>query len=342
MISSEWKKVDFNQFINDFSIKPIIENAPIILYSKKDKEHEAINSLITFFFIAGGCLIYIALVLLLIPKFASTISFYIILCISSIGAGCLLYNYIKSNVYIKPFECWVEIFQGKAQENNNFYCFSYYPIFTGACHPNKAKNLIYKLYQEEILKSKIDISQIEVYSKLIEKNQNQFKIIGYFFQYGEGKPFKEEKIEQNIWKYFPFEKSDKENYIAVANWGHQFEWRRDLGLDYDKLHGYAPWVIQRWNELNLKPLTDEYKKKIRWSLRNIESLPKLKPWEGNLEKQTYKNPKANSIFKIIDDAIKNVISNDIVVEKVKDIEKDLFKFKAYFRDLNEKNLRAHL
>ena len=61
MSDSEWNKVDFQQFVNEFNIDLIVDNAPTILYSKKDKEHEAYNSLIAFFFITGGLLIYISL-----------------------------------------------------------------------------------------------------------------------------------------------------------------------------------------------------------------------------------------------------------------------------------------
>jgi len=61
MSNSEWNKVDFQHFIDEFGYELIVNNAPTILYSKKDKEHEAYNSLIAFFFITGGLLIYISL-----------------------------------------------------------------------------------------------------------------------------------------------------------------------------------------------------------------------------------------------------------------------------------------
>ena len=48
MSGSEWKKVDFQQFVNNFGNEIVIKNTPEILYSKKDKEHEAYNSLISF------------------------------------------------------------------------------------------------------------------------------------------------------------------------------------------------------------------------------------------------------------------------------------------------------
>ena len=189
----------------------------------------------------------------------------------------LIINYVKSNVYIKPLECWVEIYRGKSQNGTNYYCFSYYPVFTGKCHPNVAKNVIYKFYQEEVLKNKINITQIEVYLKFSQNNQEK---IGYFFQYGQGRPFKDENVIRNSWKFFSSETSKNENFIAIANWDHQYEWRNDLELDFDKLHGYSPWVIQRWNNLTIKPLTEEFKGNINWNLRSIVSEPKLKPWEG--------------------------------------------------------------
>ena len=59
MSNSDWNKVDFQTFINDFSKEVIVDNAPTILYSKKDKEHEALNLLITFFFLTEGLFILI-------------------------------------------------------------------------------------------------------------------------------------------------------------------------------------------------------------------------------------------------------------------------------------------
>ena len=63
MSDFDWSQVTFLQFINQFGKDIIIDNAPEILYSKKDKEHEASNSLIAFFFITGGLLIYQELIL---------------------------------------------------------------------------------------------------------------------------------------------------------------------------------------------------------------------------------------------------------------------------------------
>ncbi|MFX1501536.1 MAG: hypothetical protein ACFFDH_11290, partial [Promethearchaeota archaeon] len=299
MTNSEWSKVDFQQFLNKYGKNIIIENAPTILYSKKDKEHEAYNALIAFFFIAGFLLIYIALSYFLASIFFNLILFIIIIIIGIIADVLLIINVIKSNVNIKPLECWVEVYNGKGEQNSEFYCITYYPIFTGKCHPNEAINVILKLYQEQVLKSKIDITQIEVYLKLSKKDSQLKEKLGYFIQYAEGKSFKDENIDRSSWKYFSHEEFGIDNYIAVGNWDHQYEWRSDLEFDFDKLHEYAPWVIHKWNESNLKPLTEEYKENVNWNLRYIESNPKLLPWKGNLDSQSYNNPMAYKDLEIV-------------------------------------------
>ena len=328
MNNSEWEKVDFQQFVKDFGIEVVINNAPIILYSKKDKEHEAYTSLIAFFFVASGLLIYISLSLFLFEIYFSIIVFITVISLA-IGVDIvLILNYIKSNVFIRPKECWVEIYK-----NNDYYCFSYYIIFTGKCHPNKAKSIIFKLYQDEVLKSTMDITQIEFYLKINTNDTNDINYFGYFFEYGEGKPFWKEEINHNLWKFFPYDLSKNENYVAIANWAHQYEWRNDLELDFDKLHEYAPWVIKRWNMDNLKSLSESFKKTVKWNLRYLESTPKLKPWEGDLENQAYEISNATWETDIINDAIKNVIGEEWRVEVLKDLKLDLFELKAYFRDL---------
>ncbi len=333
MSDSEWNKVEFQQFINEYGKDTVIENAPIILYSKKDKEHEAYNSLIAFFFIAGFLLIYIALSYFLAFIFFNLTLFIIIIVIFAAADVLLIYNVIKSNVYIKLIECWVEVYEGKYDNGHKFYCFTYYPIFTGKCLPNEAKNVIFKLYQEEIIKSKIDITQIEIYFKISQDDKQSIIKLGYFFPYAEGKSFRDEKVIRNSWKYFPPEQAGIDNYIAVGNWDHQYEWMIDLEFDFDKLHEYAPWVIQRWNKDNLKPLTEDYKEKINWNWRFIESTPKLKPWKGNLDNQMYENSIAYKDLEIVNDAITKIIGKDKEIEKIKDIREDLAMFKSYFRDL---------
>ncbi len=333
MSDSDWSKVDFQQFINEYGNEVLVDMAPVILYSKKDKEHEAYNSLIAFFFIAGGVLIYIASTYFLAPIFFNLPLFITIIAIATIIDILLIVNYIKTNVYIKPLECWLEIFRGESENNYVFYCFTYYPIFSGKCHPNAAKNVIFKLYQEQVLKSKIDIPQIEVYIKLNSQDKKLHKKIGYFLQYGEGNSFRDERIDLNSWKFFTYQKSENDNFLAVANWGHQFEWKDDLEYDFDKLHEYAPWVIQRWNNSNLKPLKGDFKTSINWDLRNIDSLPKLKPWEGDLELQEYQNPNANKEESLINEAIKKFVGYDRDIKRIKDIKDQILAIKSYFRDL---------
>jgi hypothetical protein len=334
MSDSQWSKVDFQQFINEFGNEVLIDNAPTILYSKKDKEHEAYTSLIIFFFIAGGLLIYIALTYFLRPLFYNLPLLITIIVIGVNIDVLLLINYIKSNIYIKPLECWFEIFKGKSANESDIYCFTYYPVFSGKCHPNPAKNVIYKVYQEQILKSKIDISQIEVYVKFNRNNKTLQEKIGYFFQYGEGNSFKNENIDQSSWKFFPSQRSANDNYLAIANWEHQYEWRDDLEYDFDKLHEYAPWVIHKWDAFHLKSLKDEFKEKISWDLRYIDSYPKLKPWEGNMVDQSYTNPKSSEELRIINEAIDKIIGTEKEIRTIKDIKDKILSIKSHFRDLS--------
>ena len=334
MSNSEWNKVDFQTFIDKFNKKVIIDSAPIILYSKKDKEHEALNSLITFFFLTGGLLIFTSLSIYFEVVRFFAILFIAIIVIAAVADSILIFYYHRSDVPIKPLENWVEVYEGTARGDNVFYCFSYYPVFSGKCHPNKAKNVLYKLLQEELFNSSIDITQIEVYIQFNLSDLKNYTLIGYYFQYGEGTPFKSVKINRNSWKFFPKDKTNNENFIAVANWDHQYEWRNDLELDYDKLHSYAPWIIQKWDELNLKPLTKIFKTKVNWDLRGIESIPKLKPWVPNFEKTSFDSFKAYKDLQLMNDAIEKVIGKDIKIEKLKDIKKYILEFKAYLRDLN--------
>ncbi|MHA1273854.1 MAG: hypothetical protein ACTSQS_10510 [Promethearchaeota archaeon] len=333
MSGSDWKKLDFEDFIKKYGVEHIIKYAPTLLYSQKDKEHEAYNSLIGFFFITGLMLIYISLSIMFLEIYFNLWLLISVIAVLSLIDVYLIMNYVKSNVRIRPLECWIEVFEGRKENSEIYFCFIYYPVFSGKCHPNKAKNIIYKIYQEEILKSTIDISQIEVYLKINEKEPANSKPIGFYFQYGEGKSFNDENINRNVWKFFPYEKINNGNYLATANWDHQFEWKEDLTFDFDKLHNYAKWVVKKWNQYNIKPLTEEFKKKINWEMRNIDPLPKLKPWEKGFEEISYSNPSAHRDFEIVEEAINKVIG-DYEIEKISDIKKDLMNIKAYFRDLN--------
>ncbi len=333
MSNSEWNKVDFQTFIDEFSKKVIVDNAPIILFSKKDKEHEALNSLITFFFLTGGLFIFIALSIIFGFVEYFIILFVAIIVIVALIDSVLIYYYVRSHIPIKPLENWVEVYKGNTQGDNVFYCLSFYPVFSGKCHPNKAKNVLYKLLQEEVFNSSIDITQIEIYLRFNLTEKESYSVIGYYFQYGEGTPFKSVKINRNSWRFFPGDYINNENFIAVANWDHQYEWRNDLELDYDKLHSYAPWIILKWDDMNVKPLTKIFKNEVQWDLRGIESLPKLKPWLPNFETTPYDSFRAYKDFQLMNDAIEKVIGKDIKIEKLKDIKKYILEFKAYLKDL---------
>jgi len=329
----DWTQVEFQDFINQYDKKLVIDYAPTIMHSKKDKEHEAFKSLISLLFILGFLLIYIAISIILIPIYFSPFLFFPIVGVTGLISGILLYYYIKSNVNIRLKECWFEIYEHFSPEHGKYFCIAYYPIFSGKCHPNKAKNIIYKLYQDELIKSKLDITQIEVHFKHIPSETPKFKPLGYFFQYGKGFPYQSEEIDRNSWKYFPINKAFDENYLATANWDHQFEWREDLELDYDKLHSYAPWILHKWDENTLKPLTQEYRKTLNIEMRPINAYPGLMPWLGNLENQKFDNFKGYKDLQLMNEVIEKIIGPDVKIKNIKDLKGYLFKIQAYFRDL---------
>ena len=92
MSDSEWNKVDYDKFVKTFSNEIIVEYAPIILYSKKDKEHEAFTSLIAFFFITGGLLIYIAVSYFIAPIYFNLILFISLIAVGVFSAVLLMVN----------------------------------------------------------------------------------------------------------------------------------------------------------------------------------------------------------------------------------------------------------
>lgn len=333
MSEFDWNQVDFQQLINQFGKEFVIESAPVLLYSKKDKERAPHNSLIAVFLITGAIFSFIALTYFFADIFFSIVIFSIIITIGTLADVILVINVIKSNVYIKPLECWVEVHKTESKNDSNYYCLTYYPIFTGKCHPNEAKNVIFKLYLDQVIGNTTDITQIEFYFKINSQEQSIIEKLGFYFQYSEGKPFRDENINRSDWRFFQYNKLKNENFIAVGNWDHQFEWRNDLEFDFDKLHKFAPWIIQRWNETNIKTLTKEFKQKINWNLRGIESKPKLKPWKGNINTQSYKNQNGYRDMESVNRAISKVIGSNKELEKIKDIKEHLFTFKAYFRDL---------
>ncbi|GAI91916.1 unnamed protein product [marine sediment metagenome] len=94
MSHSDWIKIEFQEFVNKFNIELVIQKAPKILYSKKDKEHVAENSLIAAILIAGLSLIYIAISVILMPIYPiNTFIFYPVLGASGMAIGWFTYNY---------------------------------------------------------------------------------------------------------------------------------------------------------------------------------------------------------------------------------------------------------
>ena len=59
MSNSQWSKIDFQQFANEFSDDILINNAPTILYSKKDKAIEFIKREKYLFIFLAWCFLTI-------------------------------------------------------------------------------------------------------------------------------------------------------------------------------------------------------------------------------------------------------------------------------------------
>ena len=59
----------------------------------------------------------------------------------------------------------------------------------------------------------------------------------------------------------------------------------------------------------------------------------FKPWEGNLDSQTYENPKAYKDLEIVNEVITKIIGQDKVIKKIKDIKNEIPIIKSYFRGL---------
>lgn len=331
-----WKLIEPERIKSEKLEQYILQNAPPILYTKNDKDKTSINYLIYFFFIVGFYLIFLSIWTLMEVNLGGfeLYLFTIITIIIIVIALPLLILYIRGNVYNKPIQLYYEWFIAQPNNLESIYsCLVLYPTFSGKTHPDKGFNRVYKTYKESVLSNIIDITQIEIYFKINSRdpyNLESLEKIGYFFKYGEGQQFFDENINRDVWKFFKASKSNNDNYISVANWDHLYEWKDELVFDFDKLHELAPWIILRWNNLNLIPLTPEAKKKKRFGKRNITTLPKLKPWAGDLFKQEYHNEAEYNDLKVTQNAIKAILSDIILSKNSKLIKKNFNNFKEYF------------
>jgi len=315
----------------------ILENAPPILHSRMDKEY-TLNSVIILLFMVGLYLIYAAIqyVIGLSESGFGFVVFIIVSVVVIVAAIPLIIQSLRSRSYNKLIKSYYEVYIAHSDNKDEvYYCMVYYPTFLGKTHPIKAYNLIYEIYLQAVFSKLIDVTQIEVYYKGSKTSQNILKSltnIGYFFKYGEGQEFYNEKSNRNTWKLFDGNKSENENYISVANWDHLYEWRDDLVLDYDKLHELAPWVVNRWNNLNMVPLTQKHKDKLRFNKRNLGLSPKLKPWLGTLDQQTYSNELENTDLNLIQQAINDILGAEFSITNTKLIKQNIFKFREYFKE----------
>lgn len=331
-----WKLIEPERIKSENLGQYILQNAPPILYNKNDKEKTSVNYLISFFFIVGFYLIFLSIWTFIeidLGGFELSLFFIITIIVIAIALP-LIILYIHKNVYNKPIQSYYEWFIAQSDNIETiFSCLVLYPTFSGKTHPDKGFNRAYKIYEETVLSNKTDITQIEIYFKINSKNPNNLESlenIGYFFKYGEGQQFFDENTNRDVWRFFEALKSKEDNFISVANWDHLYEWRDDLVLDFDKLHELAPWIILRWNNLNLIPLTPEIKEKLRFGKRNITTLPKLKPWAGDLFKQEYHNEAEYNDLKVTQNAIKTILGDIILSKDSKLIKNNFNNFKVYF------------
>ncbi len=331
-----WKLVEPERIKSEKLEHYILQNAPPILYTKNDKDKTSMNYLISFFFVVGFYLISLSIWTLIEVNLGwFELYLFIIITITVIVISLpLLILYIRRNVYNKPIQSYYEWFIAQPNNLESIYsCLVLYLTFSGKTHPDKGFNRVYKIYKESVLSNTIDITQIEIYFKINSKNPynlESLENIGYFFKYGEGQQFFNENTNRDVWRFFEALKSKEDNFISVANWDHLYEWRDDLVLDFDKLHELAPWIILRWNNLNLIPLTPEIKEKLRFGKRNIAPFPKLKPWVGDLFKQEYHNETEYNDLKVIQNAIKTILGDIILSKDSKLIKKYFDNFKEYF------------
>ncbi|MHA1724081.1 MAG: hypothetical protein ACTSYC_03255 [Promethearchaeota archaeon] len=335
MIEKVWVQHDIEDFLKHHDVNFIVENAPQIKYSMREKEHVPYSSL-------WGALILIILLIIFIvlwfSYFIQEILFlYVFIFLGSLSVILIptfLRNYVKSNISIIPLQCWLEIHKAKLSKEENYICLSYYPIFSGKRHPNRAKDILLKLYRDEIYGTKIDITQVEVYFKKENKGGTKLKKFGYFFQHGKNSSFWEENVHENPWKFFPSENYPENCCLILSNWMHHYEWEKDLLLNPAKEEEMSPWNIKIWKANEIKPLTEGFKEKIHWKERGMNSYPKLMPWKNTFEENALEMKSIPEEFKIVEDAIEKIIGKKAEVYTLSDISPYLSQFKMYFRDLH--------
>lgn len=335
MTDYNWDKVDPDKIQGTEQERFVLENAPPILYTKMDKAISSINSLIILLFMVGFYLIYVSIQYTIGFTVGGIdfIIFVIATIIVVIAAIPLLLIYFRSSGYNKLVKSYYEVYIAHSDNNDAvYYCMVYYPTFSGKIHPNKAFNFAYKLYEKSVLSNSQDVTQVEVYYKGSKRSSEILKNIeklGYFFNYGEGQEFFREKLNKNAWKFFEGTKSENDNLIAISNWYHLYEWRDDLVLDFDKLHELAPWVVFRWNNLTMVPLTNEIKTTLHFNKRSILAQPKLKPWSSDLKTQEYQGDLADKDLNLVQKAIDNILGGITNITK-KLVKQNAETFKKYF------------
>ena len=90
-----------------------------------------------------------------------------------------------------------------------------------------------------------------------------------------------------------------------------------------------------WDKTNIKPLTTNFKYKNKWKMRFESSSPKLIPDIIKINENIVYKSILDQDLQIISKAIKDILGENIIIGKNKEIKDKLFEFKAYFRDLNQ-------
>ncbi len=333
-MQKNWMESDIGEFISQYGINLLVDNAPIIKYSTKEKEHGSKSSLLGIFILLAAL---ISCIVSWIFFFAQDVYYFILFLFLIIFSVLLiptfLRSYLKSRVNIKPIECWIEIHEILKNQEECYYCLTYYPIFSGKVHPNKGKDILLKLYHDQILEDTLDITQIEIYFKK-DPVKHELSKIGYHFQHDNHEDFWNDEFSETPWEFFALEDISNYHALIVANWMHQYEWDKETNSNIEKMEDLSPWEVKTWDSKELKPLTEEFKNKIHWNERGLNSLPKLIPWDEQLKEKAHEIKEIQFDIQEIEKAIEKILGKDTEIRRFSDIEKHLNQFRIYFRDLN--------